>query len=131
MKERLYEEAENECFNMSEEISSYFAKDEVQDRLCEWKENETPDIQADDFEVTKFEADELIMGKIKNEVRRWESGCGYVKQMCDRLTNLFKQECQLLERDAREVSLIIVGDPLAGSTLFGKSHFYFNAPLPD
>lgn len=100
-----------------------FLKDkEVRERLRTWREHEAPDIKVEDLEVTKFEADELIMAKIKSEITNWEKQHGHVKKASEKLTELFKEECDILGRDADEVQLILQGDPMDCS-LFGKGQF--------
>lgn len=106
------EEAQHECNEMANHLYNFLQDENVREELRQWKNSEAPDIPADDFEVTKFEADELIMNKIKAKIRGWEESNGLIKKASDNLTELFKTECQILGQEAEEINLIIEGDPI-------------------
>jgi len=120
VQEKLLETAKRECDEMAVQLFHYIKdkKNGVEDDLKKWCNDEAPDIQADDFEVTKFEADELIMDKIKEKIRAWEQNHGKIKAASDNLTREFKNECQMLEQEAGEVTLMIEGDPIEDPMFF-------------
>lgn len=119
MEKSLLKAAELECDKIAGHLFTFLKNEEVRERLRTWREHEAPDIKVEDFEVTKFEADELIMAKIKTEIRNWETQQGHVKIASEKLTKLFIDKCDILGREADEVQLILQGDPMDNS-LFGK-----------
>ena len=109
MKDQLLNNARSECQIMVEKLHAYLQSDDVKNRLLSWQEVDAPDIEADDFEVTKFKADGIIAERIMKLLKDWEEDNQLVKMASERLTRIFKEECQIISKDYTDVNVVIEG----------------------
>lgn len=109
VKDGLLNAAKAECQFMVDKLLNYLQSDEVKDRLLSWREEDIPDIDADDFEATKFKGDTIIISRTVNLLKEWEEKNNLVKQASERLTKIFKKECQIISKDYSDVNVVIEG----------------------
>lgn len=110
VKEMLLENAESECIHMVEKLVKFFVDEKVRKRLRTWREEDAPDVTADDFELTKFLAKKRIKDKIMIEIRNWESQDGCLKNALERFQKLFVKKCLILNKEESDIQLILQGD---------------------
>ncbi|XP_060590684.1 uncharacterized protein LOC132745735 isoform X2 [Ruditapes philippinarum] len=109
VKDGLINTARSECQMMVNKLHTYLQSDDVKNRLLSWREEDAPDIEADDFEVAKFKADGVIVERILKFLKDWEEENKLVKLASERLTKMFKEECQIISKDYTDVNVVVEG----------------------
>ncbi|XP_045157887.1 dual serine/threonine and tyrosine protein kinase-like [Mercenaria mercenaria] len=109
VKDGLLNTAKAECQQMVNKLHEYLQSGDVKERLLSWREDDAPDIEAEDFEVTKFKADGIIVGRILKMLKDWEEENKLVKVASERLTKMFKEECQIISKDYTDVNVVVEG----------------------
>jgi hypothetical protein len=109
VKDGLINTARSECQMMVNKLHTYLQSDDVKNRILSWREEDAPDIEADDFEVAKFRADGVIVERILKLLRDWEEENKLVKLASERLTKMFKEECQIISKNYTDVNVVVEG----------------------
>lgn len=114
----MLEIANSKCNQMVKDLVKFFKDKNVQKRLGTWREEDVPDLLADDFELTKFLANKKIKEKIKTEIKAWESENGCLKKAFEDFKQSFISECHILERQQSDIQFILEGNYLEKSINF-------------
>ena len=110
MREKLVFLAKSRCEKLAEDLYSYLHNENVQTRLCSWTEAELIDIGGGDMEVTRFNADNKITKRVKNELFTWEVNEHIIKNLSDELTQKFLEEFKLLGQECSVIDMMIEGN---------------------
>ena len=62
------------------------------------------------MEVTRFNADKKIMGRVQVELLKWETEKNVIKDLSNELTQTFLEAFKLLGQDCSEIDMMIEGD---------------------
>ena len=110
MRDKLVNLAKSRCEKLTEDLYSYLHEESVQTRLCSWTEAELIDIGGGDMEVTRFNADNKITKRVKNELFTWEVNEHIIKNLSDELTEKFLEEFKLLGQECAVIDMMIEGN---------------------
>lgn len=105
----LLTSAKGECQLMANKLHDFLHTEDVKQRLLSWRVDDAPDIEAEDFEVTKFKGDTIITTRIMTMIKEWEEENNVVKEASNRFTEMFKRECQIISKDYIDLNVVIEG----------------------
>lgn len=100
------EEAETECSRMVFRLHAFLADDQVRERLRTWREQDVADINADDLETLKTEANRLITNRIVTEIQDWETKTDCVKEAFENITRLIQTKYHVFDKELDQISSI-------------------------
>lgn len=106
----MVKEAESNCSQMATDLFTFLEDKNVLEGFKTWQEEDAPDVIADDYEMTKAKASEMIVERIETEIRNWETQQDYVNKIYAHLTELLNEECFALDAKEDETKLILLGN---------------------
>lgn len=79
----------------------------VKESILSWEDHDIPDIQFDDFTLTKYMAEKNIQSRMDDVLTNWERQNHFMENATDSLRSIFISEFKLLTTESGNIKAII------------------------